>query len=194
MKKLTVKNIQEAMKKLEHKVFSVGDYNVNLIGVRSQDESGDSFNDVLCCLFKDAGQWVLLQFDCTTDPGQFYLKHPLNVSGCAIVKPGQYPGLWKLGFHRNAYKALVQKGPVCVYRDNNGDGVLDFENEESGIFGINLHRATQKGESKIVHKWSAGCQVTANALDFDVLMALCEKSANEFGDSFTYTLLTEQDL
>lgn len=194
MKKLTAKIVMDAMKKLGHKVFSTGDYNLNLIGIRSQDTENNTFNDVMCCLFKDAGQWVLLQFPCTTDPGLFYLKEPLNVSGCAIVKPGQYPGMWKLGLHRNTYKALVQKNQVTVYRDNNGDGTLDFENEQTGKFGINLHRATQKGESKVVHKWSAGCQVTASSFDYHILMALCEKSAQEYGDSFTYTLITEDDL
>ncbi len=182
------------MKKLGHKVFESGEFNINLIGVRSKDETTNTFNDMFFCLFKQGGEWVLLQFPATTDPGLFYLQNPLTVSGCAIVKPGQYPGLFKIGLHRKQYRALVQNKPVTVYRDNNGDGVLDFENEQSGMFGINCHRAMVDGESERVHKWSAGCQVLSNAQNFNILIALCEKGAKNFGNSFTYTLIEETDL
>lgn len=194
MKKITVKILLAAMKKLGHKVFETGEYNLNLIGIRTKDESTQTFNDWLCCLFKENGQWVLLQFPATTDPGQYYLENPLAFSGCAIVKPGQYSGLWSIGLHRNAYKALTQKKPITVYRDNNGDGVLDFNNEQEGLFGINLHRAQKAGVSHLVHKWSAGCQVCADSFDFEILMALCEKSAELYGNSFTYALINEADL
>jgi len=194
MKKITVKNLISSLKKLGFKVFETGEYNLNLVGIRSKDETTNTFNDVLAVFFKNAGEWVLFQFPITTDPGQFYLEHPLSVHGCAIVKPGQYPGLWTLGFHRAQYKALVQTGDVTVFRDNNQDKVLDFENPQTGRFGINLHRAAKAGESQVVHKWSAGCQVMANPFDFDVLMSVCEKSASVWGNSFTYTLINETDL
>jgi len=194
VKKLTVKNVLAAMKKLGHAVFETGDFNLNLIGIRTKDATTNTFNDYLVCLFKQKGEWVLLQFAATTDPGLYYLENPLNVSGCAIVKPGQYSGLWQLGLHRNAYKALVQKKPVTVYRDNNGDGVLDFKNEQTGHFGINCHRAQKAQESNLVHRWSAGCQVFADGFDFEIFMAVCEKSAKAYGNSFTYTLIEDTDL
>jgi len=165
-----------------------------LIGIRSKDETTNTFNDVLVVMFKQTGNWVLMQFDYTTDPGQFYLENPLSVHGCAIVKPDQYPGLWSLGYHRGQYRALTQTKPVTVYRDNDGDRVLDFENPQTGLFGINCHRAMKDGESETVNRWSAGCQVLANSDDFDILISLCEKAASVWGDSFTYTLINETDL
>jgi hypothetical protein len=63
----------------------------------------------------------------------------------AQLKPGVYR--YKIGKHGisrgNPYKALVQAGPVTVYR---GD------KEETGFFGINIHRGSQRSTS------SEGCQ------------------------------------
>ncbi len=71
---------------------------------------------------------------------------------------------------------------------------LDSGTEESGMFGVNIHRASTHHESVQVDKWSAGCQVLADPLDFNLLMALCEKSREQFSNSFTYTLLDEADI
>jgi hypothetical protein len=40
---------------------------------------------------------------------------------------------------------------------------------------------------------SAGCQTFANSKDFDEVISLAEKARNTFSNSFTYTLLTEED-
>ena len=45
-----------------------------------------------------------------------------------------------------------------------------------------------------VDRWSAGCQVFASAGDFAKFMELVEKSAEEYGPSFSYTLLMEKQL
>ena len=63
------------------------------------------------------------------------------------------------------------------------------ESIDSGYFGINIHRSAKKGESTNVNKWSAGCQVFKNSLDYDIFICICEKSAEIYGNSFTYTLL-----
>jgi hypothetical protein len=42
--------------------------------------------------------------------------------------------------------------------------------------------------SKLVDKWSAGCQVFANSKDFAIFVDLSKKSGLKF---FTYTLLEE---
>ena len=116
----------------------------------------------------------------------------MNVKGTAILVPGQYRGSHKIGLHRGKYKALVQTGGrVCVYRDNNKDDILDMDpaTEQDGYFGINLHKAGS--HSTEVDKWSAGCQVWANADDFAAFMAIVEKSAETYGPQFTYTLIDE---
>ena len=192
--KITAGRLMDAMAKKGFKVFKTGEYNLNLIGIRASELDTNTFNDVICALFKVNGEFVVFTFDATTDPGGYYLNNPINDLGTAIVKPGQYRGLWKLGEHQGKYKALVQKGPVTLYRDNNKDKKVDEgEEQTTSSAGINLHRANGSYKSLQVGKWSAGCQVLADPFDFDLLLSLCEKCAQQWGNSFTYTLLTEDE-
>ncbi len=177
-----------------HEFFEQGDYNLNLIGVRTNDNKANKFNDYLSALFFVNDQPQCLSFPITTDPGLYYRRNPANVRGTAIVKPGQYKGLWQLGKHQGKYLALVQTGPVTVYRDNDKDDELDEAETQTGLFGINCHRANEKTTSHQVDRWSAGCQVIANPQDFHLLIALCQRAAQTYGDRFTYTLLQEGDL
>ncbi|WP_102794291.1 hypothetical protein [Bowmanella denitrificans] len=192
----TAEQLKKAMAAAGHKLFSRGDYNLNLIGIRSNDTKANTFNDLLCVLYKQNGQDVLLQFACTTDPGTYYRENPLNVNGTAIVKPGQYKGLWQLGRHQGKYPALVQRSEITVFRDNDGNKELNLADcvEETGYFGINLHRASEQGLASQVDKFSAGCQVIQNPDDYAMLIALCRRGAELHGNSFTYTLLTQQKL
>ena len=117
----------------------------------------------------------------------------MSVNGTAILKAGQYRGSHKLGQHRGQYDALVQHRPVTVYRDTNKDDVFDMEpdTESSGYFGINIHRSNSSRESTQVDKWSAGCQVFANPNEYAMIIELCKRSARDWGNSFTYTLIEE---
>ncbi len=172
-----------------------GDMNVNIIGVRANDTAPNTFNDVLCVLYQHAGQWHVKVYPATTDPGTYYREHPANVKGTAMVVPGHYPSCWALGKHQGKYDALVQRGDITVYRDNNGDHTLDTDVEtETGLFGINCHRANKHTTSKNVGKWSAGCQVIADPEHFNQFMNLCRDSARRFGPRFSYTLLTESEI
>ena len=118
----------------------------------------------------------------------------MNPMGTALLKEGQYRGMYELGTHKG-YRALRQKGPASVIRDFDRDARFDFESgrEETGVFGINLHRASRYRESLNVDKWSAGCQVLCDPLQFNYLMEVCEKGKAAFGNSFTYTLLHQRD-
>jgi hypothetical protein len=178
-----------------YRFFDSGDYNLNLVGIRTFDNSANTFNDWLLVAFYQYCQPVLLAFPATTDPGSFHREYPAHVDGTAIMVPGQYPGLWQLGLHQGRYDALVQVGPVKLYRDNNRDRVLDFDAPiHVGVFGINCHRGSEFHTSNNVDKWSAGCQVLANPVDFELLMVLCRQARNRYGNGFTYTLLEENDL
>ena len=76
----------------------------------------------------------------------------------------------------------------------NKDNVLDYNSKcESGMFGINIHKAGVN--SKLVDNWSAGCQVFKTWSDFDTFMTLCHLQ-EQCGKSnkFTYTLIDEKDL
>jgi len=173
-------------------LFFSGDKNINLIGVRKNDHLTNQFDDKLFVVIELNGQVKLKEFDeFTTDPGDYYIKEKLlNEDGCAMLKPGQYRGMLKLGKHRGKYPALVQAAPCIVYRDANRDDLIDKGIEDEGIFGINMHHAY---DSEEVDRNSAGCQVHSEDEQLNYILRLCEISAEVYGDSFTYTLLEEKD-
>lgn len=193
---LTFNNIRATMTQKGYAFFTEGDYNLNIIGVRSRDLQSNGFNDAICLLFYTSGSQHLFVLDATTDPGNYWRNHLANVLGTAIMVPGQYRGLWMIGMHQGKYVALVQKGPVKLYRDSNRDLIINCDNPvmDAGNSGINGHRASATVKSVQVDQWSAGCQVVADPLDFDVMMALCSKARALHGNSFTYTLLLEEDI
>ena len=186
--------IKSAIIKKHYPFFERGDFNINLVGLRSSDLTSNRFNDHFFILFYIKTKPVFYRFDCTTDPGVYYRNNPLNLDGTAILKPGHYKGLWSIGRHRGQYKALVQTGPAQFYRDNNKDNELNLNNLHSGFIGLNCHRAFEHGKSQTVNKWSAGCQVIADPKKFNVLMQICSISAKKYGNSFSYTLLNEADI
>jgi len=71
---------------------------------------------------------------------------------------------------------------------------LDFYNgrEETGMFGINIHRARKNGETYSIDRYSAGCQVFKNANDFNFFMKMCEVHKKLYGNKFTYTLVDKR--
>lgn len=177
--------------------FSKGDFNLNIIGVRNPNQICNSFDDTLMLAYKINGRWILKEWSITTDAGRYWLLNPMNSKGTAILIPNQYRGAYGIAEHRNKYEALCQvNAKVDVWRDNNKDQILDFNNAtaESGYFGINIHRSNPNGESEIVEKWSAGCQVFQNSNDFNEFMNISKTAAKIWGNSFTYTLMTEEQL
>lgn len=169
------------------------DYNVNIVGVRSADMTPDVFNDYISVCWKYLGRWYNHVYECTTDPGLYYLNNPMNCKGTAILVPAQYKGAYMIGIHKT-YEALRQKKPMKYWRDNNRDNRYDMSGkiyEEIGY--TDIHRANDKKKSYVVGKFSAGCQVISDSRDFSEFMSICRKSAAIYGNSFTYTLLTEDD-
>jgi hypothetical protein len=176
--------------------FTKGEYNLNIIGVRHKGAKvTNHFDDCLVVIYNTPNeQNVKRVFVCTTLPGKKAMEHPTAIKGTAILKEGQYRGAYQIGYHKGKYKALCQKKPLIVYRDNNKDQVYDLSpiSIDRGIFGINIHKAGDN--STLVDGWSYGCTVLAKSIDFNALMRLVEKSANIYGNSFTYTLINEEDL
>ncbi len=199
MAAITFDKVYKALKSKGYKVFEQDNkpYNLNIIGIRSDNRKPNSFDDWIVVLWKYKGNWNFHLYEATTDPGLFWLEHPMNAKGTAIVKEGQYEGSHKLGKHNNEYKALQQCGKITVIRDYNRDGLLDISSgrEETGSdFCINIHRARLNGRSILVDKWSAGCQVFADSFQFDQFIKMCEQAVINWGNSFTYTLINEYDL
>jgi hypothetical protein len=167
-------------------------FELNVFGIRSNTSIPNVFDDSINVLFVDnAGKHQLYSWMATTDPGTYWLKNPMHAQGTAILKPGQYIGSYALGMHRGEYMALVQVRPVTVIRDFNRDGRVDYNTgrEMTGLFGINIHRALEGGNTRYIDSYSAGCQVFASATDFDAFLRLAERHKQLYGNSFTYTLL-----
>lgn len=176
--------------------FTKGEYNLNIIGVRHKGSKvTNKFDDCLVVIYNtNDKQEVRRVFTCTTLPGKKAMEHPTAIKGTAILKEGQYRGAYQIGYHKGKYKALCQRKPLPVYRDGNKDNKFDLNplSIDKGIFGINIHKAGDN--STLVDGWSYGCTVLAKSLDFNALMRLVERSASIYGNSFTYTLINEEDL
>lgn len=167
-------------------------YELNIIGLRHIETTANRFDDEIHVIYRDnSGKTLHHIYKVTTDPGTFWLKNPSMPKGTAILKEGQHKDAYKLGLHRGKYKALVQDKPVTVYRDYDRDAVLDLNNgsEETGLFGINIHRAGISGSTTLIDEYSAGCQVFQNANDFNEFIGLCEQHSKFYGNKFTYTLI-----
>jgi hypothetical protein len=120
----------------------------------------------------------------------------MNAGGTASLVPNQYRSTWRIDLHQGVYKALKQFKAVDTYRDKNKDlkYTRHIEDITSGIYGINIHRASATGVSNRVDKWSAGCQVIADSADFANLMYLAHVAEKKYGNSFTYTLLESKNI
>lgn len=171
-------------------------YKLNIWGFRSANPDPNKFDDEIHVFYNSGTYakpvWDYHIFKCTTDPGTYWLKNPDAKKGTAILLPGQYKDVYGISKHQGKYKALCQlNGKVQVIRDHNRDARLDFKSAriEKGWFGINIHRASKKGTTYKVDKYSAGCQVFQNVTDFAFFLKLCDKHKKLYKNKFTYTLV-----
>jgi len=123
------------------------------------------------------------------------------------------------------HPALVQVQPITVVRDFNKDNILDFKDvpyarvakyidkdghrvcdffdnfdklvhrEETGLFGINNHRASMWQKLINIGAWSEGCQVHDN---YDRYMKefipTLRDASTIWGDTFTGTFIESKEL
>jgi hypothetical protein len=197
----TREQIKTTLKSKGYKWFENGDYNLNIVGVRNSEtlnEVTNKFDDYITVSYKIGGEWQFHCFDCTTDPGTHWVENVMNDKGVAILKPGQYRSSHKLRLHGGKYLALGQQNPVTVYRDNNRDDKYDLDESktDTGIFGINIHRASkyEGKKSTNVDKWSAGCQVIAANDDWHEFLDICQQAREVWSNNFTYTLINSDDI
>lgn len=179
--------------------FTKGIYNVNIIGVRSNNENKvtNKFDDVIILDYNTTKTHKRFIYAATTDPGKTYMLNPTNKKGTAILVPGQYKGVFAIDLHKGKYKALCQRfGDVKVYRDNNKNLIYDLKQStvDKGMFGINIHRANKTNTALDINMYSAGCQCIADPVDFISFMNILKKSCDIYGNKFTYTLLDEKEL
>ena len=172
-------------------------YDVNIVGIRNSSTGKvvtNLFDDTITISYRDEnGVWQFNEWKNTTEPGKKGVQQYHNVKGVARLVPGQYRGVWAIDKHQGKYEALCQRlGNVTVYRDANKDLVYDETKTDTGMFGINIHKAGQ--DSTWVENWSEGCQVFKRVKDFDAFMKICKKAAKIHGNHFTYTLIESKDI
>tara|TARA_B100001248_G_C27348032_1_gene439763 strand:+ start:184 stop:834 length:651 start_codon:yes stop_codon:yes gene_type:complete len=200
--KMMADQYKQALDKKGYAFFESGDLNLNIIGVRNDSGDASKFDDSINVIYKLNGDWVVDVYPVTTEPGPSILRNPLKEvrhKGTAILVPNQYRSTYIIGWHGNRKKghtALIQRGgQVSVWRDNNRDTTPDYHGpEEEGWFGINIHK--HRGSNARINTGgaSAGCQVFQSSVDFAEFMETCQDASDKYGNSFTYTLLDEQDL
>ena len=126
---LDSENIKSYFAAKSYKFFDTPDkrLNLNIIGVRRDNQGTNTFDDFLLVMYREEELMVNHRWSATTDPGKYWLLNPINPKGTAVLVPGQYRGTWQLGKHQNSYEALVQRKPVKVWRDNSKDEIIDYE-------------------------------------------------------------------
>ena len=191
-------NFEKLFKAKGYVWFTKGNYNLNIVGVRSNNNNKvtNQYDDILIVDYNTGNGHKRVCYTITTEPGKYYMQNLGNPKGTAILVPGQYRGCWQIGLHRGKYKALCQRKAVKVYRDNNKDMIYNMtpKSIDKGIFGINIHRSNKTCICDTIDKYSAGCQVFNDPVEFNAFIRLCEKQKELYGNSFTYTLINEEDM
>ena len=193
----SIDQIKNALAKKGYQFLDDGKpFCLNIIGIRSSSPVPNTFDDLLTVIYTGPDRMHYIYMACTTKPGLFYLDHPDNPNGVAIIVPGQYLNLFVKGLHKGQYPCLVQSGTLQVYRDNKRDGAFYYSHIEPAPSrcGLEIHHASNDFASIEVNNWSAGCQVIADPVSFSSLMELVGKSLAVRGKLFSYTLLEEGDL
>jgi hypothetical protein len=170
-------------------------FDVNIVGIRNSSTGKsvtNKFDDWLSISYRDETGWKFFIWAATTEPGKKGVQQYHNSKGVARLVPGQYRSTWMIDKHQGKYEALCQRaGNVTVWRDPNKDLIFDEVNKDTGMFGINIHKAGQ--DSTWVENWSEGCQVFKRVKDFDEFMKICKRAAKIHGNKFSYTLLESKD-
>lgn len=178
-----------------YKMFQDG--RPNIVGIRNANRQSNSYDDK-CWVWwwLGNGDFVIHDYTITTNPGYYYLQKPIaGTKGTAILVPGQYIDCWELGMHRGKQFALVQRGKMAVYRDDNKDTVLDYDPAKIqwGFFGIDGHYGAL-GDVDVIDRYSAGCQVWRYHEPHQELMNDFKALSQKFNfTKFSYTLLQQED-
>lgn len=178
-------------------------YDLNIFGIRV--DTSNEFNDYIGVLYGDKnGKARVEWFSATTNSGTYWLLKPLVKGGTAVLLPGFYRSVYKLGKHKG-YEALEQIGKMKYIRDNNRNSTIEFSGK--GIskpfwanLKTNIHRAAESGWSKFVNKWSAGCQVITGKhllyayTNWGRFMWLAKQQKKHgYGNRYSYALFTIKD-
>jgi putative chitinase len=191
---------------MERKGYQIdrGQNEINIVYVEGinpdgtpNDHEENKWNDLrLLIRFEGDEPRIIGKWAATTEPGRYYIDHPLNPGGAARVELGQYRA-WQVGIHRGDHEALVQTGgPVTVCRDTHRDGFRSTDDDvrQTGEFGINQHWGYDLPE---VDRASAGCLVGQSKIGHREFMALVKTDPRFLADRkfvFISALLPEAEV
>lgn len=179
------------------------EYNLNIGALRSTDLTVDVYNDLVWVAWEWQGKGHIEFFKATTDPGLYYLLHPMNPKGTAILVPGYYKSVYSIGIHRRgtpfAHTALIQVKEMNYWRvqDYQQTSQLPINQKEihTEIAKTNLHskpRHYSFTDNNLIGKTSGGCTVVEDNKQFhDVFIPLVNKAAKNFGNKFSFGLFYE---
>lgn len=191
--------LQQIIKTAESKGYTIDKrpFKLNLIGVRNEKATNqNTFDDQIAYFYYDNNGQLRGKVSVgTTDPSTYWLNNPMSVKGAAVLKSGEYKDAYAIGLHKGLYTALVQVKPVTTIRDNDRNALINyFAPTTTGLYGINIHRATlNKANKAVIGQDSAGCQVFRDVADYNEMIDLAKKSRERYGNSFSYILLDERD-
>jgi hypothetical protein len=177
--------------------FDKRPYKLNVMCIRNpKNTSPIKFEDQIAYFYYDDNENINGRVvPATTNPSVYFLEKPMVSAGTAILKQGQYKDTYSIGLHRGKYEALVQSKPVTVIRDNDRNQIINFlAPTTTGLYGINIHRASVKNNVQYIEADSAGCQTFQNKSDFDDMMKIARKSRDLYGNKFTYTLIDQKEV
>jgi hypothetical protein len=191
--------LQQIIKTAESKGYTIDrrPFKLNIIGVRNAKATNqNTFDDQIAYFYYDNNGQLRGKVSVgTTDPSTYWLNNPMNVKGAAVLKSGEYKDAYAIGLHRGQYTALVQVKPVTTIRDNDRNAIINyFAPTTTGLYGINIHRATLNKQNKaVIGQDSAGCQVFRDVADYNEMIDLAKKSRERYGNKFSYILIDELD-
>ncbi len=190
----SIDQIQKALAKKRYLFFDKErPYMLNIIGIRNSNTTSKPFNDSLYLIYRDDNLNPLMyRFEVSTTPENYHLKTSQN--GNVVLMPGQYIGSHQIGSYKKKYEVLIQKTPVRVVLYNDcsttaGPGSKSHE----GMFEVNICSSHQQVEPQVIEKRFSGSTVFKKAADFNFFMDICRKARIIHENSFTYTLLREED-
>jgi hypothetical protein len=215
--------ILDTYEKLDYKMFTDNSKNLNLnaIGFRSNERKGGKFDDLLGFWYVDPTsdsayitpeQIILVLFAGTTDPSRKYLLNPMTGNRTLIMKAGQYLQCYALcgpgyasqnkyglnGHGKNKILALRQIGDITYWLDTNKDEYLSIGEAGvktfTGIRQTNIHPAARYQVREWIGPYGAACQVLQVYANWLVYIDAFVRSAELWGNCFSYTLIEEHEL
>jgi len=198
---ITIEQIKSACRKIG---YTIPENEIVTFGIRNNDMTAGIFNDTLGWFKINGNDSIIAVSTGTVDPGSYYLNHPMNAKGTAVMVAGVHKKAYRSGYHgKNRYKALTQCAPIGCYRitpkmfaDMNR-GVpkgqwkihLTGLKPEFNVTGANQHRASKWKITTKIGLYGAACQVRNNPKQY------AQYIKNVWGKQkrYDYILLLEKD-